>query len=384
MTFHLKLGIDIPMSRGLEHRALENVQFLNKAQEYGRLKDPTGPSIDSFRPFVKWAKESKVNPQDIKGLSEVVQGADYIINTHPEVKNRFFESVPYNEGVEKVVKAKNRHSLELAKISRDNPNVLIALPMMGAYSFQKSLISRGISPDSILPVYIDGSAGQSSGASVLKEPLPETLKDLSKPVVMVDDVGDTIVTGIVLAMERLKLANQDLDKISDYARVLQEIKRHRAKDNPLQFTEHEFLPLYREAASLFRKANMIFAPLYIKNSTVRATLYEEAGRSDKSSWGLSQLRMLDQAVLVPESMWLMGGKGVDDDGLLDTGIQVNDLSPYLRAVDRKYIKKHTLGNITLRLGAGIRELLALKDQEGYKKQVAKVLSVYIDSQITPK
>lgn len=237
--------------------------------------------------------------------------------------------------------------------------IAFALPLNGSIPILDILAKRDLGKELLIPVNIWGTKGAETGKAEIAGGLPEKLLEPERMVMFADDVVDSAVTAIQLALARrkMRLSLLELEGDTEYDDLLPSLQNLLAqkKDH-----KDELVIQYQRAARLFKEEKVVIAPLYMKNKPLSDALNQlvtdDQLTSLSSLWGMLQQTALAVTTEIGEDEWIMGGSG-DWKALLDTGVSGETLLKYIPEEHHKNLRALGFDRLSLRIGAGVADLL---------------------------
>lgn len=244
---------------------------------------------------------------------------------------------------------------------------VVGLPMMGALSIRRQLEKRVNFNGLLFDLPIVGSSGTKTGEADVKGTISPELLDVESLGIFADDVMDTGVSLARWALARQEnFVNQGGVAINEAALLdpkafLDRVNKAKNGDlNPIETDK-----LWREVADLVWGVNIIVAPIYFKNTSLRDAIDHKVNAGLNSNDRMehqkarAQMNLLDHSKSIEKKYWIIGGVGEWQVPLLDMKIKGDSLllklkkSPY-----RKQLESWGLGKLDLRVFSGLKDLLA--------------------------
>lgn len=246
-------------------------------------------------------------------------------------------------------------------------NSVVGLPMMGALSIRRQLEKRGNLNGLLYDLPIVGSSGTMTGKADVKGTISPELLDVKSIGIFADDVMDTGVSLARWALSRqANFVNQGGAIINEPAYLnpksfLDRVNKAKNGDlNPIETDK-----LWKEVADLVWGVNIIVAPIYFKNTSLRDAIDHKVNAGLNSSDRMehqkarAQLNLLTHSKSIEKKYWIIGGVGEWQVPLLDMKILGEILlkklkkSPY-----KKQLELWGLEKLDLRVFSGLKDLLA--------------------------
>ena len=259
------------------------------------------------------------------------------------------------------------------QISEYGKEVVMAFPLWGSVAIMRAMEKEGLPQDSLIAASISGSVGTETGHAKADR-LPEALLDPNKIVIFPDDIYDTCVTLIQLAIQRAKV-KAELNGIRINHKIYSnpeefEERMRLARNGKLSSEEQE--QVWSNLAQLLWEVDVLSAPFSIKNppfATAVIKLVADIQADPRSSdWerlkASMQYQLMQQTHHINPNHWIIGGKW-DGIPLLDTKIRGKALLDELTERKDDYgitvqqikkLREGGLKNLSLRAFAGLEGL----------------------------
>lgn len=246
--------------------------------------------------------------------------------------------------------------------------------------------------DNGAPIWATGSRGDNTGFARLLKPLPEQAQPPETVVVFKDDVLDSGVTAMLVAIERRKIRNSKEGKSDDsgqYVALIGQIDQMHNTQN-MSFDDGRFQPIYSQAARLLRDENVMMMPIYVKNKIfleeIKKVYNEDLHQPAPPVWAQAQRKAVESMVVRDAHEWIMGGKGEWAYSMLDTGVEGQEILAY---IEDENLKRDLIikgfDRLYLRIGAGLEGLIAFNpDRNKVKGAVYQHLVKSLAEQIVYK
>lgn len=372
---------------------------LEEAPQMSTLEDLLRERSDGVRPYEARVRltaplEAFPNHNFLGYLYGAVGFVDSQMNAYPEKLTDLFKE---KYSILEVVSQQQRYVSEFQRILVDDyydrDNVVIATPMYGALPIMERLKEVLGDRFDVLPAWISGTTGATTGEAQVIKTLDPRLLDEKKTVILADDVTDSCVSLATLALERQKV-RQDGKVDQVYVDMLREMQRLKDLDPVTDYSDDAYIVPYQRLAQLLEKEHIVIAPFYNKNKPVLSEIiqYASHGEIQPSIWTSLQADFSSIAVDIGQREWIMGGQGDWEQPLLDTGINgahKGNTMGMLDYIEKKY-HQHLINmgfdKLYLRIGAGIKNLVVF-EREQYNNLVeilAKLVTAYMEKNFPQK
>lgn len=233
----------------------------------------------------------------------------------------------------------------------------LVFPMAGALPLAQRIHALGLPTTRMSAVDINGTIADTTGEASVKGKLPQEVLDPNRFILMVDDIGDSFVSALQLALERKKyrvnLAGQPYDERAGNV-LMQQLKT-------ANHTSGNDFPVYEDFARLCQEENVLLMPVFSKNPNAHHALVALALENDQQEhyrWKDLQLELYKRykTHTLPD-VWVVGA------GLMDIGISLEDIvdafPPELKS--HPDVAAWTGHQVLLRLGTSIPGLVYVQD-----------------------
>lgn len=328
-------------------------------------QEPETPSLilgtDPRKTRLYWPDRDGTDSKFVNSLVRFVDGVDKAIGSNFSLITGNDGGLVFENVFERIEVARQKEQFYKMLGRFDKlPASHFVLPEMGAFAIGVTLSEMGVLDDKLHLVPIGGSLGAETGGAKVKGRLPKELLDPRNRKAFADDVGDSGNTLVVYLTEVGDTPGGEGTVYSHLINLHDEIEALRKARVP--YSDQRYDDIYSEVVKYLPGKNVVYAPLYSKNPTFKEALERQVEMKSYSEWAKAQREALQAMIPVGEHLWIIGGKGGDKYGFLDSGMEGRRVLEVVRGIDSstsKTLSEIGLGATKLRMGGGIEGLIAL-------------------------